>query len=205
MTGFFSANENIVIARSDITGLILAGGQGQRLQQRDKGMLNWHGKHLLDYAVAALTPLVDSLVISCNRNLHFYQQYDALLCQDQDNDFAGPLAGIASAIALIDSPYLLVSPCDMPGLTTAVLRPLLENSNNHCDVIYLVGNQQPQYLCALLRSQTVRDKLPAYLATGKRSVQGWYQQLQCQYIAVADSPHRFRNINTVADLGKPEH
>ena len=58
-----------------ISGLILAGGEGRRMSGRDKGLITLAQKPLVEYAIDCLTPLVDDLSISCNRNQELYADY----------------------------------------------------------------------------------------------------------------------------------
>lgn len=53
--------------------LILAGGRGQRMGGRDKGLVDWQGEPLIAHVHRAVRPLSDDLVISCNRNQAAYQ------------------------------------------------------------------------------------------------------------------------------------
>ena len=55
-------------ARDAVTGLILAGGRGQRLGGVDKGLQPWRGRPLVDHALARLAPQVSEVMISANRN-----------------------------------------------------------------------------------------------------------------------------------------
>lgn len=48
--------------------LLLAGGQGQRMGGRDKGLILWNGEPLIQHLHRLTRPLTDDLLISCNRN-----------------------------------------------------------------------------------------------------------------------------------------
>ena len=50
------------------TGVILAGGLARRMNQLDKGLVCYQGRPLVSYAIAALTPLVQELIINANRH-----------------------------------------------------------------------------------------------------------------------------------------
>ena len=55
-----------------ISAVILAGGRGQRMGGVDKGLVSWQKKPLIEYAIAAIEPQVDQLILSCNRNIEAY-------------------------------------------------------------------------------------------------------------------------------------
>lgn len=87
------------IARHNITGLVLAGGQGQRMGGVDKGLQPWAGQPLAQHALQRLAPQVGPLLLSANRNLPAYQALAAPLQAGIVTDHAatslGPLAGFA--------------------------------------------------------------------------------------------------------------
>jgi molybdenum cofactor guanylyltransferase len=63
------------IPREEITGLILAGGQGSRMGGVDKGLQLLRGRPLVEHAIERLQAQVGSLAISANRNLEVYRGY----------------------------------------------------------------------------------------------------------------------------------
>jgi molybdopterin-guanine dinucleotide biosynthesis protein A len=104
------------LARSDsadITAVILAGGQGRRVNGQDKGLLPLAGKSLIAHVVAAVQPQVRSLLISANRHHDEYAAFGRVI-HDAGAGFHGPLAGIAAALAQCDTPWLLTVPVDGP-------------------------------------------------------------------------------------------
>jgi molybdopterin-guanine dinucleotide biosynthesis protein A len=58
-----------VIARDDITGLILAGGRGSRMGGVDKGLQAHRGVPLAMHALLRLSAQVGHMMINANRNL----------------------------------------------------------------------------------------------------------------------------------------
>ena len=48
---------------NEVTGVILAGGRGQRMGGLDKGLQPFLGQRLIDHAVIRLKPQVQSLLI----------------------------------------------------------------------------------------------------------------------------------------------
>ncbi|MEY3047297.1 MAG: hypothetical protein RL424_619, partial [Pseudomonadota bacterium] len=53
---------------NEVTGVILAGGRGQRMGGLDKGLQPFLGQRLIDHAVTRLKPQVQSLLIVANRH-----------------------------------------------------------------------------------------------------------------------------------------
>jgi molybdenum cofactor guanylyltransferase len=59
-------------ARADLTGLVLAGGQGSRMGGVDKGLQLLHNQPLALHAAQRLAPQVGPLLISANRHHSHY-------------------------------------------------------------------------------------------------------------------------------------
>ena len=103
-------------SRAAITGLVLAGGRGQRLGGVDKGLQPWHGRALVDHAIERLAPQVAEVMISANRNAADYASRGARVLADAHGDFRGPLAGMLAGLRAAATPWLAVVPCDSPRL-----------------------------------------------------------------------------------------
>ncbi len=52
----------------DVTGLVLAGGQGSRMGGVDKGLQEFRGKPMVAHVIERFAPQVDELLINANRN-----------------------------------------------------------------------------------------------------------------------------------------
>lgn len=105
-----------MISTKDITGLILAGGRAQRMGASIKELIPFHGKPLIESAIAKLKPQVQTIVISANRNITKYAAHGYPVIMDETPDFSGPLAGFSVGLKVCKTPYLLTSPCDSPLL-----------------------------------------------------------------------------------------
>ena len=105
------------IDREDITAVILAGGQGRRMGGQDKGLIEFDGKPLVAILVEQLSQQTVKIVINANRNHERYQQFGYPVITDALEDYQGPLAGFASAMAAVDSQFILTLPCDGPLLS----------------------------------------------------------------------------------------
>ena len=106
-----------------ITGGILAGGEGRRLSGADKGLMRWRGRPLVQHVLTALKPQTATQVISANRNLDVYACFGAPVVPDGDG--SGPLAGLAALLAATETNWLLCVPCDAPLLPADIARRLL--------------------------------------------------------------------------------
>ena len=181
------------------TAVILAGGQGRRLGYRDKGMMTWRDKPLIEWMINNLQPQVDQIIISCHQQHAAYQQLGFELCIDQTPDHQGPLAGIKAATPLIQYTQTIICPCDMPLLPADIVAILQQAlSKDEIDLVYPVSNHRDYYLPVLIRS-TKLEGLDNYFDEGGRSMKGWFSKLSGSTLAF-DDHSAFRNCNELADF-----
>lgn len=183
-----------------IGAIILAGGQGSRVEYRDKGLLQWRNRALIDHVIESVRPQVDVIVISANRHVAEYQQRGFPVAVDTLPDFAGPLAGIAACHAQLNTDFVLTAPCDMPLLPADTVARLLGGlSRSGADCAVAQDGSYSQYLVALYRSDALRA-LPAALNDGVRAVRHWQQRIRSVAVDFSDQAAGFGNFNTLVQL-----
>src|SRR5665213_1132642 len=116
----------MLIKKTDITGLVLAGGRGSRMGGVDKGLQEYHGMALAQHALNRLAPQVGRAMINANRNLDVYRSMGVPVWADESADYPGPLAGMLAGLAHCETPYLATVPCDTPDFPTDLVRKLSE-------------------------------------------------------------------------------
>jgi len=82
-----------------VVGVILAGGQARRMGGADKPLTQISGKPLLEYVVQRAQHQLTHLVLNANGDGERYGQFALPVQEDIVPDFAGPLAGVLSAMA----------------------------------------------------------------------------------------------------------
>ncbi len=183
-----------------ISAIVLAGGRGQRMQNRDKGLLKWRGRTLLQHCLARIAPQVDDIVLSCNRNLAAYQRYGYPVVQDQLTGFQGPLAGIHAALPACKATLVFVCPCDCPLLPANVVERLWQALHaEKADIAIAYDGERAQSLVMLLRTQCAHG-LAAYLASGARSVHSWQQRQRYCFVDFSSQRDAFANFNDNSEL-----
>jgi molybdopterin-guanine dinucleotide biosynthesis protein A len=187
--------------RADITGLVLAGGRGQRWGGRDKGLIEHAGRPLVAWVLEALAPQVGRLLVSANRNLDTYATFGPPVIMDYLDGFQGPLAGIAAALAVAETPWIVTAPCDGPALPEDLVARLtlaLEHQGGTAAAARVGHRIQPVHaLIPVARA----PELTAYLAAGGRSVIGWLEGQPLALADFSDRPEAFANFNTPRDQG----
>lgn len=192
-----------------ITGLVLAGGRGQRMGGRDKGLQPFAGQPLAAHVIARLRPQVGALLISANRNRDAYAALGADVVSDATQDFAGPLAGMLAGLRAACTEYVLTAPCDSPYLPDDLgerLCAALSDTLSHAPhapfvrplAAYAATAQGPHPVFALLH-RSLADDLEATLAAGEHRVRAWLARHKAVQVHFGDE-RPFYNVNTLDDL-----
>lgn len=184
----------------DITGLVLAGGQGSRMGGLDKGLQPWDGEPLVRHALRRLQPQVGRLAISANRHLDDYRALGVAVWPDTLPGFAGPLAGWLAALRQCDTPWLASVPCDTPTFPFDLVARLAEALEGEGAEIAIAATPARQHPVFCLMPRSLAPSLQRYLQEGHRKVLGWTGQHR-RAVVTFDDEASFRNFNTPADLG----
>jgi len=187
------------ISLDEVTAVILAGGRGRRMGGLDKGLVNLEERPLIAHVLNAIAPQAGSVLINANRNAEKYQEFGYQIVSDTLDDYQGPLAGFASAMAAASTPYIVTLPCDGPLVPTDYVQRMInamEMSENEIAVAHDGDRMQPVY--ALLPVGLMSD-LEAFLAQGDRKIDLWYSRHHVALADFSDCPNAFRNINTPED------
>ncbi len=181
---------------SQITGLILAGGKGRRVDYRDKGLVPWLGKPLIAHVCERIRPQVAELIISCNRNPDIYKKYAVTVVEDRRANFQGPLAGLEAALPGISTEYVLVTTCDTPLIPGDLARRLLAvmQEDPALDACFAHDGERAHYLCSCMRNSGLYT-LSSFLDTGERAVHRWYREKRVAAVDFSDCREAFRNFN----------
>jgi molybdopterin-guanine dinucleotide biosynthesis protein A len=182
-----------------VAGVILAGGQGRRMGGADKGLIDYRGRPLIEWVLAALAPQVEQIVISANRNLDRYAAYGRRVLPDTLPDYPGPLAGVLAALQAVDADWLLVVPCDTPHLPADLALRLLGAAQLESVPLAVAADAaRTHHSCFIVRTDQ-RDLLAAFLAGGERAVRHWHASMPST--SVRFDAARFANFNQPQDLG----
>jgi molybdopterin-guanine dinucleotide biosynthesis protein A len=191
------------MSKPDTTAIVLAGGRGRRLDERDKGLVPLWRQALIAHVLARVAPQVVHCLISANRNEAAYRAWGYPVVGDATPDFAGPLAGIAAGMRAARDPLVLVVPCDAPCLPrdlAARLHDTLQASGAELAVAH--DGARLQHAC-FLAPAALADDIEARLARGERKLQHWIEGRN--WVAVAfDDPYAFVNLNTPDDFAALE-
>ena len=168
---------------------------------RDKALLPWGGTTLLDHAVARLRMACASVRILSGAERR-YEDRGVPVETDAVAD-AGPLGGIYTGLLGIGAGPGLFLGVDLPFVTVALLRRLLELCDGH-DAVVPQSPRGPEPLCAVYRS-TCLEPIRRRLAAGDLKATSFWGDVDVVHADEADlaglGPLEdvFRNVNTPAD------
>ena len=187
------------IDSSDVTAVILAGGQGRRMGGQDKGLLDFGGRLMIEIIIEALENQRIDIVINANRNQSTYQSYGYPVISDDLKDFQGPLAGFASAMAAVKTKFILTLPCDSPMLADNFVECFIESHNREqAPVCVAHDGKRLQPVYALIDTGLL-DDLKRFLQIGERKIDRWYAQYSYANVDFSNATTMFENINTPED------
>jgi molybdopterin-guanine dinucleotide biosynthesis protein A len=188
----------------DVTGVVLAGGQGSRMGGVDKGLQEFRGRPMVAHVLEALAPQVGELLVNANRNPEAYERFGYRVIADEIPGFAGPLAGFERGLAHASGALVVTAPCDSPFLPrdlVARLRAGLEREAAELAVAK-TGDQAHPVFCLMRRD--VHASLAAFLASGQRKIDRWYATHRFVEVPFDDEAEAFLNINTREELASLE-
>lgn len=184
----------------NVSAIILAGGQANRMGGAGKGLVPLNKKPLVQHVIERLSPQVDELLLNANRELDRYKTFDLPVLTDEHADFIGPLAGFVLGLKHCKHEYLLTVPCDAPLLCDDLVKRLtlgLTEKNHDIVVAKSAGHSHPVFS---LMKKSVLPSLLAYIDHGERKVSTWQKSLDYAEVEFNDCHEAFTNINTFEAL-----
>lgn len=202
----------------NIEAFLLIGGKSSRMG-RDKALLEINGAPLIQRTANLIAPLVSKITMVASvtvpaepTNTNRYSTFGLPALIDRWPN-AGPLGGIATALAAAQSTWCLILACDLPFITAEWITYLLSrivdsesktDASQRTDVIIAETARGLEPLCAVYRSACA-PTLAAALDHGARKVTDALAQLKQTRITEKEwrnfSPdgNLFGNLNTWQD------
>ena len=191
--------------REEITAVVLAGGRARRMGGEDKGLVEVAGKPMVAHTVDVLRTQTAEVIVNANRNADAYRAVTGCrVIADTVGGFAGPLAGMASALEASANRLLLTTPCDSP-LVTGELGPRLHAAlaRDGAEIAVAHDGERMQPVFALLARELLPNLL-AFLGTGERKIDRWYATRHTVTADFSDALDTFLNVNTPLERDRLE-
>lgn len=192
--------------KTQICGVILAGGRGRRMGNTNKPLMPLGEGKLIDQVISRAAPQVTTLCLSVNHDRQAYGYLGLPMVPDHKHAYAGPLNGIVSAMGwLIDeqaiapvSGLLACFPGDVPWFPADLVDRLLERMlQEQADLVLVEADGQLQPLFSLWRLSLL-PQLQQALDEGLYGPKLVLPRIEHALLKLqAASEKEFLNINTV--------
>lgn len=188
---------------TNLSLIILSGGQGRRMGGVNKGIMRYKGQLMIDRILEQVSPLFNDIVLVTNSQFELFEQRclnhpQLQIISDQYDGFKGPLAGIHSGLQQTKHQYSFLLPCDAPGPYNCILQKLQPHLNFHHDVIIPHDGERLQPLFSIVHKNLI-NPLDYALKTEDLSVLKFFNTMNALSVNMTDCQHCFKNLNTPKD------
>ncbi|HEY1506943.1 MAG TPA: molybdenum cofactor guanylyltransferase MobA [Stellaceae bacterium] len=193
-----------------IAGVLLAGGQSQRMGGGDKNLRLLGGRPMLAHVIERAKPQVDALVLNANGDPQRFAAFGLPIIADSVTGFAGPLAGVLAGLDwaaenLAEVELVASFATDAPFFPYDLVRRLgMALEEGGFDLACAQSNGQAHPVFGLW-PVSLREELREALAAGARKVDQWtarYKLVEVEFSAAPVDP--FFNANRPDDLAEAE-
>ncbi|OOE09890.1 molybdenum cofactor guanylyltransferase [Fictibacillus arsenicus] len=186
-------------------GIVLAGGESRRFGS-PKAIAMWNNKTFIEYSIESLTPHADKILVITREELLTTLTKDSSKFIRIFEDVPrykgkGPLAGIYTGMISQKADYYLVTPCDMPLMSSSMYQKWLtaaQEGEYDCVIPVLNGKIYP--LNGVYKKTCLPD-IDFCLQEHNYKVLKLLQRKNTKYIEVEEEEeHYFKNVNTPNEL-----
>ena len=184
-----------------VTGVVQAGGHSTRMGGHPKALIELGGRSIVERVVAALTPVVDDLLVVTNTP-ELYTFLGLPMVADVYPDH-GSLGGIYSGLRAAGEIAFTVA-CDMPFLHPDVVRLVVARAGEGDVVIPRVGEQLETMHAAY--GKACLPPIEERLRAGRLKIVGFFESVRVVEIGEVevarfrDPAVAFMNVNTPDEL-----
>jgi len=181
----------------DCTAVILCGGDSRRMGQ-DKARIPLHGRTLLEHVLHSIRPLFSEVLLAVRRPRHGVD-----ISQVCDvTDCVGPMAGVAATLAQARAPWVFVLGCDMPFVSSDLIRRLAEKRGGQ-DAVVPVWQGMPQPLAGFY-GREVLPRIRRRIQEGSFSMMHLLKALDVEYVPENEwsgmCPYALKDLDTPEDI-----
>jgi len=192
-----------------IAGAVLIGGKSRRMGGGDKCLQLLGGKSLLSRIVERFSPQVSKLLLNANGNTDRFAEFGLPVLPDCVGDFAGPLAGILTAMrwaADTDCRWVMTAAGDAPFLPSDLVARCVETLDSEdAQIVCAASNGRTHPVCGLWNVSLADDLEKTLVDEDVRKIDVWtsrYKLVVEEFSATPIDP--FFNVNSPADLAEAE-
>ncbi|MFA4955593.1 MAG: molybdenum cofactor guanylyltransferase [Candidatus Methanoperedens sp.] len=189
------------------SAIILAGGRGKRIGNREKSMMVINGQPLITYVIKSLENVVDEIIISV-RDKAQGELLDTIL-QGYTYSFdefenKGPLSGILSGLTLCRNEFCFIAACDMPFINENVVKMLFRLSAAHDAVIPRWEDGFLEPLHAVYRCKPMIRESRKAIELGENTILAPINRINVNYRGIETIRKIDPNLRTFININTPE-
>jgi molybdenum cofactor guanylyltransferase len=193
-----------------IAGVLLAGGQSQRMGGGDKCLRMLGGRPILAHVIERAQPQVATLVLNANGDAARFAAFGLPVVADDIAGFAGPLAGVLAgldwaAANLPQATHVASFATDAPFLPRDLVAALRDGMREGAYQLACAASDGRAHPVFGLWPLALREDLRQALIGGLRKVDQWtgrYRLIEVEFPAAPVDP--FFNANRPEDLAEAE-
>lgn len=189
------------MGKTKITGIILAGGKSSRMGA-EKGLIPFKGKPMIEYAIEALSPFCDEILISANTLSYNFLGFEVIKDEIPNS---GPMGGIYSCMKHSKNELNFVLTCDMPLVTPKIVSQIIDCIDNYEVVIPCHGGEYFEPLCAVYH-KNILPEVEKFIQTGNFKIPDLIKNVKTFKIMTGIEngldQKSFFSVNSKADMNK---
>lgn len=185
-----------------ISAFIVAGGKGRRFGG-DKALFRYRDRALIEHVIDAVRPAIANIAIVADDAARF--DYLGLPCYPDAIPGAGAFGGVYTALLRSETGRAFVTACDMPWLSTELIRFIASISGGHDVTIPAIrGEWEPLHA---VYAGTCVEHMRKSLESGRRRIISFFDSVSVRTVTeeeirrFGDPDLIFRNINYLEDAG----
>jgi len=165
----------------------------------NKALLRLGRLTVIERIIYSVRPLCDPVFLVADTENQY--RFLGLQVYPDIHKNSGPLAGIHSALSHAEADWVLILSCDLPFITTQVLRLLIDKRGEQ-DAIVLSDNGDIHPLCGVYHKRCLKPAEES-LVRAERSVQSFLRTINTLVVDLSElpriSPTVLTNLNTPDD------
>ena len=192
-------------------GVLLAGGRSERMGGGDKTLKVLGGRPMLDRVIARAKPQVGELIVNANGDPARFASYGLPVIADVVDGFAGPLAGILTALewAAANRPgveWVASFPTDAPFFPADLVARLAGAvAGDKVDLACARSGGQAHPVFGLWKVALRGDLRRAMVEEGMRKIDRWTARHRLAHVDFSVQPFDpFFNVNRPENLAEAE-
>jgi molybdopterin-guanine dinucleotide biosynthesis protein A len=188
----------------NMTGIILAGGMSSRMG-KDKGLVLFKGKPLIEYALSIMKNVSAEILISTNNPDYDYLKIP--LVKDTYNNI-GPMGGIHSCLLKSKSEWNCILSCDMPLVKPELFQYLMQFSENAWVVLPTTDGIHPEPMCGIY-NRKVLPLMEQFINARNYKLPDLFRSIPFKMILISNeldfySDDLFMNLNSLEEIKSAE-